>query len=473
MRIPRLALLGLSLIACRGGDGNGDDTPPGVDAPPVGGSVTIQQVQDPAMPEGTAVELDGVVVTAIDKFGARTGDIWVQEPDGGEFSGIKVFGAPLDQIATLAVGDIVTISNAQKEEFACSVAICGADFRDGLSITEIEGLAGGALSVVKTGTGALPAPEVVDALAIEMLPQAARDAEWEKWEGVLITATKIRQSGDVVGFGDMAPDQFNFRATGNVSVQSALADLGTNAVAGTCYTGITGIGDFFFEYLIFPTATEGLVPGGTDCAAQQVTTIAAIQDGTATGEVILNDVFVVARSFNNKSLWVSQSLTAAPNEGIFVFRGGAVLPDDIAVGAKVNVTGTTKEQNDPTPGETLTQVLGSAVTLVAAPAAPIVPVATEQASSLTEAATGEPFESVLVTLTNVKVTAVGDQANFGVGQLQQGGITFLSDDDAFRLPATELNKCYASITGIWTFQVFDNAYGLLPLAVGTGTGVCQ
>lgn len=95
-----------------------------------------------------------------------------------------------------------------------------------------------------------------------------------------------------------------------------------------------------------------------------------------------------------------------------------------------------------------------------------------QAAQLAVAGSGEAFESVLVTLTNVKVMTVGDQANFGVGSLKQGTTTFLSDDDVFRLPAAELNKCYASITGLWTYQVFDNTYGFLPLAVGTGTGTC-
>ena len=56
------------------------------------------------------LNLKGVVVTAIDTFGGKTGDFWVQEPDGGPFSGIQVFGAPLDQVAALQIGDIVDIS---------------------------------------------------------------------------------------------------------------------------------------------------------------------------------------------------------------------------------------------------------------------------------------------------------------------------------------------------------------------------
>src|SRR5688572_19326053 len=122
-RLANLALLStglvFALVACRGGGGDdtqGDDTPP-QDAPP-GGSVKIKDVQNDTMPVGTAVEVRGVVVTALDNFGNRTGDFFVQDPEGGPFSGIKVFGAPLDQVATLQVGDVVDITNAEKDEFA-------------------------------------------------------------------------------------------------------------------------------------------------------------------------------------------------------------------------------------------------------------------------------------------------------------------------------------------------------------------
>ena len=98
MRSPRtvscLAMLGLSIRAagCRDdGPGTGDDGP-NVDAPPIVNAATIQDVQSDAMPVGASVSLSGVVITAIDLYGARTGDLWVQDPAGGPFSGIKVYG---------------------------------------------------------------------------------------------------------------------------------------------------------------------------------------------------------------------------------------------------------------------------------------------------------------------------------------------------------------------------------------------
>src|SRR5262249_12381611 len=150
-------------------------------------------------------------------------------------------------------------------------------------------------------------------------------------------------------------------------------------------------------------------------------TIAQVQTGTTTGKVKLTDVFVTAISFNKKNLWVSSSLAAGGNEGVFVFRGGgANLPADIAVGAKGDIVGNVVEHNNDANGDTVTQLAdGVRVTFKAAPAGAPTGVTNMQASQLAVAGTGEAFESVLVTLTNVKVMAVGDQANFGVGSLKQ------------------------------------------------------
>src|SRR5215212_7740832 len=94
MRITTLALLGLglSLGACRGdgGDDNGVDP----DGPPMdtgSGVVTIKDVQSDTMMVGTVVKLKGVVVTAVDMFGTSLGDLFIQDPAGGPFSGVKVF----------------------------------------------------------------------------------------------------------------------------------------------------------------------------------------------------------------------------------------------------------------------------------------------------------------------------------------------------------------------------------------------
>ncbi|HEU0037288.1 MAG TPA: hypothetical protein VFQ53_42045 [Kofleriaceae bacterium] len=475
-RLPILLLsLGLSLVACRGGgdDGGGDDTTP--DAPPVGGSVTIQEVQADSMPVGTAVELDGVVVTAIDAFGARTGDLWVEEPGGGEFSGIKVFGAPLDQIASLAPGDIVTISNAEKDEFALSMDMTGR------KVTEIKGAAGGTLSIVKTGTGSLPPIATVDALAIENLAdQAAKDAEWEKWEGVLITVTNARQNSAVAGFTmNPAEDQFEFRATGDLRVQSALTTLGADAVAGVCYQGLTGVSDYFFNHLLLPRSTADLVGGGTGCSAQTVATIADIQSGAVTGDVKIENVFVTGVGFGQRNLWISTSLTAAPNEGVFVF-GGPTLDASVVPGVKVTLTGTVSEFNDDANGGTLTEITSPG--FIFDPAAPgtVVPVTGKTVADLLDPTTAAAHESVLVTLTNVNISALGNAANGFIADATQAGTAFKMQTTILRLASTDLG-CYQSITGFWTnlqapgsgATTKPNAFGFIPRTLGAKGTNCN
>ncbi|MGN6110450.1 MAG: hypothetical protein ACTHU0_35430 [Kofleriaceae bacterium] len=456
----------------------------------------IQDVQNDSMSPGTAVQLKGVVVTAIDSFGARTGDFWVQDPAGGAFSGIKVFGAPLDQVAQLAPGDIVDITNAEKDEFALTSDTSGR------TVTEIKGAGGGQMVVTKKGTGTVPAPAMVDALVLGRMTKAERDAEWEKWEGVRIMVTNARQLTAIRSFNSTspAPDTYEFRITGDARVQSALADLPEDAVATDCYASITGVGDYFFNWLVLPTATADSVGDGTTCAAEESgttecrdgidndgdgftdcmdfscqgtdpmcstsATISDVQMGNVTGPVELNDVYVTARSFNNKNFWIASSLTAAPNEGVYVFRGNGntvpALDATIVPGAKVNVVGKAEEFNNDTNGGTLTEITGATVTLVEPAAAAPTPVTTQTAAALLDPSTGAAHESVLVQLQNVKVLSVGT-ATFWVGQLQQGTSTFLSDDDIYRLEAADVGKCF-TMTGIWTYQVYDNAYGLLPIS---------
>jgi hypothetical protein len=466
-----LASLSLCLLACRGGGGGGGDDQPPADMPP-GGQTHIQDVQNDNMPKGTAVSLKGVIVTAIDAFGARTGDLWVEEPGGGEFSGIKVFGAPLDQVAQLQPGDIVDITNAEKDEFALSTDMTGR------TVTELKGAAGGMMTITKTGTGTVPSPAPVDALAIDGLPdQAAKDAEWEKWEGVLINVSHAKQLTALTGFGGMAEDQFGFDATGGLTVETVLADLTAVAVVGTCYQSMTGIGDYFFDYLLLPRASADLVGGGSGCAAETVAKISDIQAGTVTGAVKIEDVFVMAIDFAKRSFWISSSLTAAPNEGVFVF-GNAALDAAVVPGAKVTVLGTTQEFNDDAMGGALTEITGPGITVTAGTPGTPVAVTGKTVAQLLDAATAPTFESVLVTLTNVDITALGSNTNGFIATAKQSGQTFGVGTNVLRLVTDQLG-CYTSITGFWTnlqaaaagATTKPNAFGFIPVTLGTkGTG---
>lgn len=477
-------LLGLSLVACRGGDdGGGDDQPP-TDTPPVITDATIQEIQNDAMPSGTEVSIKGVVVTAIDTYGNRTGDFFVQEPGGGEFSGVKVFGAALDQVAGLVPGDLVDITGAIKHEACNDAAPCGTViFDNGASITEVIPVTSGSMIVTKVGTGTVPAPAEVDAAAISLLPTPAeRDAVWEKWEGVLIKVTKLRQLEDVGTFGsNPGPDSTEFQATGFVRVQSALSELPTTSVLGVCYESITGVGDFFFNYILAPRSAADLVADGTACRPM-ATTVAMLQTGVNVEIASLSNVFVTARDdlgtttdpASNRGFWVADSLTAAPNNGVYVFTRSEAVPANYEIGAIVNVQGGVVEFDlgsggAAAVGDTLTEVVNPVHAFVSAPGngpggqpTPVVVTATVAGDI---GAPGEPYEGVLVRVQNVKVTNL----NAGSGKVElsdAGGAKIIMDNDAFNWTAPAAATCYATLTGIMSVQVNDNVRTINPRNIG-------
>jgi hypothetical protein len=451
------AALALSFVACRG-SGGGDDTPD-PDAP-VGGDVTIQEVQSDAMPSGTPIELNGVVVTAIDNFGDRTGD----------FSGVKVFGAPLDQVAALQPGDLVNITGAIKHEACNEAAPCGpVVFENGASITEVIGASQGSLVVTRVGTGTLPPPTMVDAKAIAALPTAQeRDAEWEKYEGVLVTVINARQLGPVDTFGSNPGEDSNeFRITSFARVQSVLTELPATALVGTCYQSITGVTDFFFNYIIAPRSEADLVAGGTGCNPL-AESINAVQTATTIPELaILTDVVVTAIDNigdTSKGFWVQDAAQGAEHNGVFVFLRDQAIPAFVTVGARVNVIGSVDEFDLGTPevGDKITEIINPVVTDSALPDVTPVPavVAVNILSDI--GAAGEPWEGVLVRANQVKVT--NDNLGNGKVELRDNNNNILiMDDESFR-PAdadVDVNDCF-DVTGVMHVQVIDNIRTINP-----------
>ena len=470
MRLTNLALLStglsLALFACRGGD---DPKPDGT---PPAGAVKVKDVQNDAMPKGTAIELRGVVVTAIDTFGSRTGDFFVQDVEGGEFSGIKVFGAPLNEVAAIKVGDLVDITNAEKDEFKFGM--------DEGSVTEIKGAAGGVMTVTPKGTGTVPAPVVVDAKPIAMMTKEERVLEWEKWEGVLIKVTNARQLNNISPFGSTpGPDSTEFRITGVARVQSSLVELPASSMIGVCYDSIIGVGDHFFNDLLLPRSADDLVGGGAACRPM-VTTIVDAQSAGENAELAnLTNVIVTALDTigTSQGYWISDAAQAAVNAGVYVFTG-ATVPTGVVVGATVNVAGAVDEFDlgsggAPPMGDTITEIVSPVTTVVSTGATPL-PLTATAADIADIGATGEPYEGVLVRVANLKVTNI----NAGAGKVEltdNAGGKVIMDDDVFDWPDQVLNTCYANVTGVMGVQIFDNLRTLNPRSAAdfAAAGTCN
>lgn len=462
-------ILGVAGVGCRGNDDKEEEPTPDAGPPPGVMESKIQDVQNDAMAEGTKVKLDGVVVTAIDAYGARTGSFYVQEPEGGEFSGVLVFGAKLGDVAALKVGDVVNLDGVEKDEFL------PPDDATGRTLTELRAVRGGAITITKVSSGATVTPKLLDAAAIAALPQAMAEAEMEKWEGVLVKVENVNQLYDLRPASSSDMTFKDFAIDGGIIVDTSLTEFPTTAVGGACYASITGMGDYFYNYKILPRSKADMVIG-TTCTPVRTSTVEEVQLSTypKTGAqphlVVVPGVYITALgtvSANFKSIWVSQNPAAAANEGVQVFMGSAAIPATALLGARIDVIGTVTEyDNSGSTGDKLTEIIRPIVKVVAAPdvGAPLVPLSGVPLATVRTIAEGEPYEGVLMTFSNLKVTAQGANDTFTVTDSSDPTATIVIDDDVFDFAAADiaLETCYSSITAIASLNTQTDTRMLLP-----------
>src|SRR5262249_35193763 len=126
-------------VGCRGSSGGDDDIDAhigGGDGGPDGSSGHDTSIYDNPTPAGspstvgTPVTIRGGVVTAVDRFGNRTGNVFVQEPGGGAYSGVLLFNAAVagGTLDDLQPGDVVDIEGGMVDQFDCTP--CGTPFPD-------------------------------------------------------------------------------------------------------------------------------------------------------------------------------------------------------------------------------------------------------------------------------------------------------------------------------------------------------
>lgn len=486
--IPAL-ILSLGLFAACGRDGN-DGTPDGGGGGngDGGGSNTddtVFDVQNESMPVGTSVTLEGVVVVAIDAFGGRTGGIYVQEPEGGPFSGVFVFLSGT-QAAGLVPGDLVDIEGGEKDEFALT------DDTSGRTLTEVSAPQGGSITLTKVGTGTVPTPPVLNPWDL-----AADDAEAEKWEGVTITFNNVAVTRAPRGVSSSDLTLKEMTVTGPFRVGSNLTDLPDTIMLNDCFASVTGIGDYFFEYKILPRSAADLATGGTSCLPQeegdtdcadmmdndydgfadcadfscQDTAAACVTDGTVVnvqngtivdGSVVqLTDVVVTALDKARKHLFVQDAGAAAVNNGVYVYRGASAmaLPAEVVVGAVVDVSGTVDEFDLGVQVNSLTEIVNATVTFKSAGTPPAA-LTGIPAATLGDITAGEPYEGVLVELSNVKV--VNPDAMFGKFTVGATGMELYVDDNNFAYTLPAAATCFATLRGVMTVNVSDDHRALLP-----------
>lgn len=461
-----------------GGDGGGD------------GDDTIFDVQSDAMPVGTAVTVRGVVVTAIDNFGSRKGGIYVQEPEGGPFSGVFVYLSGTEA-ADLEVGNLVDLEGFVKDEFAWQGGGCEGAEEDEGSLTELSPAEGVTPTVSVVGDGTVPEPEVV--LPWEL---AASADEAEKWEGVPIRFENVRVQTAPAGVSDSDDTLVEMRVTGPFPISSSLTAL--DAAVGDCYASVTGIGDFFFDYKLLPRSAADLVAGddgdclpaentlelcgdemdndysghgdcadfGCQAAVESCTidtSIAAIQAGDVAenSRVRLENMVITGVSYNKKRYWLSDDVeTAAANTGIYVFRPSSAeqLGTAYRTGATITVVANVDQQYAGCSGNAFTELTfvepdGTPSGSGAGPA----PLTDVDLATLASDTAGEPYEGVLVTIEKVKVSEINQNEDFNLEfTVTDGTASLVVDDDIFRYEDVAVDQCL-NITGIMHYSTFDNS----------------
>ncbi len=472
LRLSRAMLLIAMAVACRqnaNDDGrSGHDAGPRADGSMAGDDgATIYDVQSGKIPAGAKVKLVGVVVTAVDSYGKRVGGVYVEEPEGGPNSGVFVF-IPQGG-GSLAPGDIVTVDGGTVQEYSPPQDITGK------TLTEISPPMGSMITVTKTGTGQVPAPAIVDPILLHDDPNEA-----EKWEGVLVTLVHVAVVKAPHTVSSTDPTLTEALVTGPFAVSSSLTAL--DSVKKDDCVSVTGIVDYIFDYKLAPRSAEDIVTGdAADCSYENdaalckneldddhdgfadcmdfgcqvvepscttVTTVSAVQMGAVAKGTKIQIVGAIVTAKADKTVWVEDA-AGGMYSGVAVFFGSAGSPADIAVGDVVTVDGTVTEYKGASDPDSVTEIENATFMKTGTGTVPE-PVTIDDAKSLADATTAEPYEGVLVKVSRVAVLTVPDSH----GEWTVGDATKpLSVDDlmleAADLPggAPTVGECLTSIVG--------------------------
>jgi hypothetical protein len=406
--------------------------------------------------------------------------------------------------ASLAVGDLVDIEGGTKDEFTIETDTCMRT--SDCTLTEISPPNGGTITITKVGDGTVPAAEVLNPWDL-----AADDAEAEKWEGVLLKFENVSALSAPRSSTMSDTTLFDFNVTGPFNVQSSLVEFPTIA-RDDCFTEVSGIGDYFFNYKLLPRSTADIGAAGTGCLALEDattcsdgmdndfngfadcedfscqendpsctmdTTIVAIQTGTIpeNTRVRVTDVLITAiETVGNgagKRFWVQDQVTAAPNTGVYVFQPGSATAITQAVDDRVTIEANVTEFN----GQ-LTELTGSTSN-------PIVitdvnggnpTTAVLDGISVADLSTMKQYEGTVVRLTNVPVvdaTAGGctpGPSEFCVFSIGDATNKLWVADRVF-FHAGVAAECFSEVVGVMHYSDFNSRIEMAAISV-TGGGTC-
>jgi len=344
------------------------------------------------------VTLSDKVVTMPDCLDGGYGYFAIQEPDGGEYSGLLVFTYE-DVIVEVDVtpGQVVTIGGTVTEYY---------------DMTELTLSSASDLEI--TGTATVPEPVALTAADLA-------EGTGEPWESVLVELQSPQSVTEGVNqYGDWRVD--------GIKVCSTCYMPDPEPTAGQAVDSLVGIVIYDYgEFCIAPRDANDVVLG--EVGPVETVAVSDIQQGNVpAGPVRLEDVVVtspVSEAYSScewRGFYV-QEQAGGPYSGIYIAFLDADLPGfSVNVGDVVNLEGSYEEFYD------LSEIKLAAaedyeVTGSAAPPDPIVIDACADDAEL------ETYESVLVQVVDAEVTDENPDGATDYGEFEVDGC--LRVDDMF------------------------------------------
>lgn len=424
-------LLANMLPACGATDNGSSDGDSDTDAD---ADDTIYDVQQGNIAEDDTVTFNNVVVTT--PVHAEEGGVFVEEPEGGPYSGIYLY-LYSDVLAELELepGMEINVSGIYTEFFGYSEVTVQ-------SLNDIEVL----------GMTDIPAAEVVVAADV-----ATGGSDAEAYEAVLVKVESPEVTDDTLGYGEwqiddsLIVDDFFFETSGGPSTD------GIDPSEGATFDSITGVMYLSFdEVKLEPRSADDFEnysggDGDSDTDTDADVDIFDIQQGDVDEDTLVQITGAVVTSplsYNGEDFFI-QDVAGGQYSGILVHNfDGATDPVSIAVGDEVTVSGFYVEYFDLSE---ITVSDSSYVTVTGTATVPD-PVVVDAADVGTGGSLAEAYEGVLITVEDVTVSTAADS----YGQFEVDS-TLLVDDMFFSSgsPDPTVGTTYASITGPLNYNFDD------------------
>jgi predicted extracellular nuclease len=396
-----------------------------------GTETTVVDIKKEIIKDGAKVILKDVVVTAVDGYGQYTGDMYIQDAAGGEYSGIKMFKNQRGdggQISDLKPGDHIKVEGTVKHWTGSATS----QFPDGRYVIELED---NTVTLLQPGT-----TTKVDEVTVDKI---TKDPDAAKWEAALV---KVKDVG-VLTLPD--PQYADFKVTGGLAVDDDLYPHSPQI--GDCIT-VTGISVYFYAFRLNPRSAAD-IETGSNCPKPKTITIKDIQDTTSADHPAEDDVVTVkgvitavdstpSSSDVYKGFWIQDG--TGPFSGVYVYHTWKAT--DTAVpkqGDEVELTATYDEYYD------LSELKQASWKVLGQKALPA-PEVVDAKVMATDAAEAEKYEGVLVQVkdfTVAKINQDSNQKNVAMEDADGFVIDYALYDFFAATPAPAVGSVYSTITG--------------------------